>query len=130
MRAQVSVELVLTTAIMASLLLAMLLVNDSLSTGWSYQRQYLEATQAATQAAIAANRAVAGGSGTQVTFTNTVAPSITNITVFDKRAIRAYFGAGGYASAALVTNMTNITGAIPLNRQVTFTNTGGTITVE
>ena len=126
-KGQVSVELIIITAVMASLLLLMLMVNNSLQQSWGAQKQVLEATAAANQVAIAMNRAAAGGDGTTVSFMNTVSPDITSIQIFDKRTVRAYYSEGGYASAALVTNDTNVSGSVPINRQVIVSNNGNTI---
>ena len=126
-KGQVSVELIITTSVMAALLLLMLMVNNSLQQSWGVQKQVLEATAAANQVAIAMNRAAAGGDGTTVSFMNTVSPDVTSIQIFDKRTVRAYYAEGGYASAALVTNDTNVSGSVPINTQVIVSNNGNTI---
>ncbi|MFA6489276.1 MAG: hypothetical protein WCT52_01195, partial [Candidatus Micrarchaeia archaeon] len=128
-RGQVSVELVIITSVMVGLLLVMLLVNNSLQTSWNSERQILEATSAASQVALAINRAAAGGDGTTISFINTVSPDVTRMEVFDRRTVRAYYKIGGYASSALVTNSTNISGNISLNTQLIIANTNGTITL-
>ncbi len=124
---QVSVEMVIVSAIMVSLLLAMLLINSNLRASWDEQKQSLEATAAASQVAMAANRAAAGGDGTRISFVNSVGADVTRIIVFDNRAVRAYYSRGGYASIPLVTNNTNITGNVSLNQQIAVYNIGGTV---
>ncbi len=115
---------------MIGLLLAMFLVNENLRSGWEEQKESLEASIAANQLAIAINKAVAGGNGTAVTFANAVGADVTNMSIYDWRSVRAYYIAGGYSSAPLVTNNTNVTGAIPINQGIIIRNIEGQITVE
>jgi|GEM_PF-1724959 len=129
-RGQISTELIMVISMMVALLLVVLLVNINLQLGWAEEKQSLEASAAANQLALAINRAAAGGSSTKISFTNTVGPDVTNVSVFDKRSVRAHYAIGGYASAGLVTNNTNIAAQVPINRQITVINTGGVITVE
>ena len=125
---QLSVELVIVAAVMVGLLLAMFLVNDHLSNAWEDQKQSLEAGAAANQAALAINRAVAGGNGTQISFDNSVGQDVVSVAIFDRRSVRAYYIYGGYASAPIVTNNTNIT-AVPINRKVAVKNIEGRISL-
>lgn len=127
---QLSVEMVIIAAVMVGLLLSMFLVNENLRSGWEGQKESLEASTAANQLAIAINKAVAGGNGTAIAFSNIVGTDVTNMSVYDMRSVRAYYLSGGYYSAPLVTNNTNVTGAIPLNQGIIVRNIEGQITVE
>lgn len=128
-RAQLSVELVIIATVMVGLLLAMYIVNDSLRTSWEDSRQMLLASSAATQAAMAINRAAAGGNGTKITFFSSASPDVASLSVFDLRSVRAYTLSGRFASAPLVTNNTNFTAGIPLNSQVTLVNYNGQVRI-
>ncbi|MEM4633908.1 MAG: hypothetical protein QW275_02015 [Candidatus Anstonellaceae archaeon] len=124
---QISVEMVIISSAMIGLLLVMFVVNDFLNSSWEELKQSMQASAAADQVAHAINLASAGGNGTSISFFNRVGPDVVRIEVFGKRSIRAYYTAGGYASAALVTNNTNFNSDIPINQIVVFQNSGGII---
>ena len=127
---QISVELMITVSSMVTLLLVMYIVNDSLRLTWEGQKERLEASTAANQVALAINRAVAGGDGTVVSFSNKVSASIANMSVSSSRAVRADTYRGMSSTTAIITNNTNISGLIPINKEIVVRNTGGTITVS
>lgn len=129
-KAQMSVELVITVAIMVSLLIVMYIVNDSLRGAWESQQQRLQASAATNQVAMAINAAAAGGDGTQVRFTNSVGPDVRNMSIYMSRAVEAYAASGISYSTPIVTNNTNMPGTIPINQEVAVVNTNGVITVE
>jgi hypothetical protein len=124
---QISVEMVILASVMVGLLLVIFLVNDHLNTSWEQLKQNMEASSAAGQVALAINRAASSGNGTQVAFLNRVGPDVTRVEIFNQRSVRAHYLAGGFASAALVTNNTNFSGDIPVNQLVVVRNIGGTI---
>ena len=126
---QISAELMVTVSAMMFLLLVMYLVNDSLRLTWAGQKESLEASTAANQVALAINRAVAGGDGTVISFNNMVSTSIVNITISPPRAVRAETYRGMASSTPIITNNTNVTVFIPINKGVVVRNTGGVITV-
>ena len=126
---QISAELMVTVSAMVLLLLVMYLVNQSLQQTWDGEKQVLEASSAANQVAIAINRAVAGGDGTQVRLNNFVGGSIANVTISPPRAVTAFTWNGYSSSTPIVTNNTNITGNITINQEIVVGNTGGTITI-
>jgi hypothetical protein len=129
-KGQISAELIVTMSAMIFLLMAIFLVNDTLEGTWAAQKETLEASTATNQVALAINRAVAGGDGTQITFNNYVGGRIANITVSPPRAVRAVTVNGLSASTPIITNNTNIPGAIPINRDVVVRNTAGAISIE
>jgi len=120
----------ITVSAMMILLLVMYLVNDSLRLSWAGQKETLEASTAANQVALAINRAVAGGDGTVILFTNTVSASVSNITISPPRAVHAATSGGMASSTPIITNNTNISGRIPLNSEIVVRNIGGVITVS
>jgi hypothetical protein len=129
-RGQLTVEMVVIAAIMIGLLVGMFLVNEYLSTSWEAQKESFEASSAASGLAMAINRAAAGGDGTIITRWNRVGTDIVNMSIYDHRSVRAYYFAGSYSSAPLITNNTNVAGAIPINQMLLIKNRNGTITIE
>ncbi|MFA5930497.1 MAG: hypothetical protein WC861_06455 [Candidatus Micrarchaeia archaeon] len=127
---QISAELMITVSAMIALLLAMYIVNDSLRATWDGQKERLEASTAANQVALAINRAVAGGDGTVVTFNNMASASIANITIINQRAVLAETYRGMGSSTPIITNNTNISGLVPMNREIAVRNIGGVITIS
>jgi len=126
---QISAELMVTVSAMVLLLLVMYIVNQSLQSTWNGEKQVLEASSAANQAALAINRAAAGGDGTQVRLNNYVGGSIANVTVSPPRAVTAFTWNGYSSSTPIVTNNTDIPGNITINREIVVRNTGGRITI-
>lgn len=118
-----------TVSAMVALLLVMYIVNDSLRLTWAAQKERLEASTAANQAALAINRAVAGGDGAVISFGNMVGTSISSMTISPPRAVRADTKSGMASSTPIITNNTNIPGNISLNRQIVVRNIGGVITI-
>jgi len=118
-----------TVSAMVLLLLVMYLVNQSLQQTWDGEKQVLEASSAANQVALAINRASAGGDGTQIRLNNFVGGDIANVTVSPPRAVTAYTWNGFSSSTPIVTNNTNISGNITINREIVVRNIGGTITI-
>ena len=129
-RGQVSLEIVATAGVMLMLLFTMLLVNQHLQGIWDVQKQQLEASAAANQLAIAINRAAAGGNSTRLLFSNEVGPDITNISIYDGKAVRAYFSQGGVYSVAIVSSDVNVSGNVPLDQEIAVQNSNGTISVQ
>jgi hypothetical protein len=127
--AQISAELIVTISAMVFLLMAIFLVNNNLESTWEGQKQVLEASTAANQAALAINRAVAGGNGTSIAFTNFVGGNIANVTYSNPRAVMATTKNGQSASTPIVTNNTNIT-TIPINQDIVVHNDNGLISVS
>ena len=127
---QISAELMITVSSMMFLLLAIYIVNDSLRMTWEAQKERLEASTAANQVALAINRAVAGGDGTMISFGNMVSTSISNMSISPPRAVRAETHRGMASSTPIVTNNTNISVTIPLNREIVVRNIGGVITIS
>ena len=137
---QISAELMITVSSMMVLLLVMYLVNDMLRFTWAGQREILEASTASNQVALAINRAVAGGDGTVISFNNKVSASISKITISPPRAVRAETNRSTVSingtnqsmasSTPIITNNTNISGSIPMNREIVVRNIGGVITVS
>ena len=128
-KAQMSVELIVTVSIMVSLLIVIFIVNDNLSYVWARQKQRLEAGNAANQVAMAINMAASGGDGTQIRFTNAVGPSVSNITIYEKRAVLAYTSGGVSYSTPIVTNNTDVPGLIPFGEDILIINDKGVIRV-
>ena len=122
------------------LLLVMYLVNDMLRFTWAGQREILEASTASNQVALAINRAAAGGDGTVISFNNKVSTSISKITISPPRAVRAETNRSTVSingtnqsmasSTPIITNNTNISGSIPMNREIVVRNIGGVITIS
>jgi hypothetical protein len=129
LRGQISAELMVTVSAMMLLLIVIYLVNGTLQSIWDNQKGRLEASTAANQVALAINRAVAGGDGTQVKFNNAVGASIANITISPPRAVKAVTYGGMASSTPIITNNTNISAPIPMNREIVVRNNRGTITV-
>lgn len=127
---QISAELMITVSSMMALLLVMYLVNDTLRFTWEGQKERLEASTAANQVALAINRAVAGGDGTVISFRNSVSTSIANVTISPPRAVRAETLRGLWSSTPIITNSTNVSGTIPIDRDIVVRNVGGVITVS
>jgi len=119
-----------TISAMVIILLVMVIVNDTLNNSWEMQKESLEASSAANQMAFAINRAASGGDGTEVAFNNFAGAQMANITISEPRAVRATSKNGISSSTPIVTNNTNITGAIPINQEITVTNTEGLISIE
>ena len=119
----------ITLSSMMVMLLVIYIVNDSLRLTWAGQKEMLEASAAADQVTLAINRAVAGGDGTIILFNNKVGASIANMTV-SERAVRAETYRGMASSTPIITNNTNVMGAIPLNKEIVVRNIGGVITVS
>jgi len=130
MRAQLSVEMVVISASMIGLLIAMFLVNEYLRSSWESQKQSFQAGAAANRLAMAINQASSSGNGATIAFFNRVGQDITNMSLYDGRSVRAFYLAGGYSSAAISTNNTNVSGSIPLNQLLLIRNVNGTIYVE
>ena len=126
---QISAELMITVSAMMTLLLVMYLVNDTLRLTWAGQKETLDASTASNQVALAINRAVAGGDGTVIAFNNRVSASIARMTI-SSRAVRADTGQSMASSTPIITNNTNVSGNIPLNREIVVRNIGGIITVS
>ena len=126
---QISAELMITVSSMMTLLLVMYLVNDSLRVTWEGQKETLEASTASNQVALAINRAVAGGDGSVISFNNMVSTSIANMTISPPRAVRAETYRGMASSTPIITNNTNVTVSIPINKGVVVRNIGGVITI-
>ncbi|MCX8198222.1 MAG: hypothetical protein N3F07_03465 [Candidatus Micrarchaeota archaeon] len=124
---QLSVEMVIIASAMVALLLAVFVLNEFLKSSWEEMKQSMQASLAAHQVAYAINRVSASGNSSSITFFNRAGPDVVRIEIFDKRSVRAYYIAGGFSSAPLVTNNTNITSEIPLNQLVTLRNIGGKI---
>ena len=120
----------ITVSSMMFLLLTMYIVNDSLRLTWAAQKERLEASTAANQVALAINRAVAGGDGTVISFNNMVSTSIANLTISPPRAVHAETYRGMASSTPIITNSTNVSVFIPLNREIVVRNIGGVITVS
>ena len=118
-----------TVSAMVLLLLVIAIVNESLRSTWAGQQEQLEASSAANQVALAINRAVAGGAGSQIKFNNHVGSHVVNITVSPPRAVRATTNNSIWSSTPIITNNTNISGAIPINQELVVRNINGTITV-
>lgn len=129
MKGQSSVELVVIASVMLGLLAAMYLVNENLRQSWEEQRQSIQASEAASKVARAINAVAAGGNGTQFYFRNLVGADVANMSVFDRQSVRAYHVSGGFSSAQISTNNTNIT-AIPINAGMLITNRNGLVSVE
>ena len=119
----------ITVSAMMTLLLVMYLVNDTLRLTWAGQKETLDASTASNQVALAINRAVAGGDGTVIAFNNRVSASIARMTI-SSRAVRADTSQGMASSTPIITNNTNVSGSIPLNREIVVRNIGGVITVS
>ena len=128
-KGQISAELMVTVSAMVLLLLVMSLVNESLRSTWTGQQQTLEASSAANQVALAINRAVAGGDGSQIKFNNRVGSHVANITISPPRAVRATTNNSIWSSTSIITNNTDINGTIPINQELVVRNINGTITV-
>jgi len=128
-KGQLSVEIVIIAGVMMMVLFAVVFVNDHLRSAWELQKQKLQASAAVSQVAIAINRAAAGGNTTRIVFDNVVGSSITNMSLYGGRSLRAYYVLGGFYSVPLVTNQTSAIGGIPLNREITVENIGGTISI-
>jgi hypothetical protein len=134
-KGQISAELMITISAMVFLLLVMAIVNESLRSIWAGQQEVLEAASAANQVALAINRAVAGGDGTQIKFNNRVGIHVANVTISPPRAVRATTDGNTASSTPIITNNTNITndtilnGAIPINQEIVVRNINGVITV-
>ena len=126
---QLSVEMVVISAAMIMLLLAIYLLNNDLQLAWSEQKGSLDASNAANGLALAMNKAAAGGNGTIVAFPNLVGPEVTSMSIYNLRVVRAYHSSGGFSSAPLVTNKTNVSGSIPLNQELFVRNSEGWISV-
>jgi len=124
-----SVELIVTVSIMVSLLIVIFIVNDNLSYVWDRQKQRLEASNAANQVAMAINLASAGGHGTQIRFTNSVGPSVRNMTIYEKRSVQAYTRGDVSYATPIVTNNTDVPGTIPINQDILVANTNGVISI-
>jgi len=126
---QISAELMITVSAMVLLLLVMSIVNGTLQSTWNGQKERLEASTAANQVALAINRAVAGGGGTQIKFNNYVGGGIMNITIAPPRAVSAVTWNNISSSTPIITNNTNITGGILMNQEIVVRNDGGVITI-
>ena len=120
----------ITVSSMMTLLLVMYLVNDSLRTTWDAQKESLEASTAANQVALAINRAVAGGDGTVVSFNNMAGTSIANMSISPPRSVRAETYQGMWSSTPIITNNTNVSGLMPMNKEIVVRNIGGIITIS
>jgi hypothetical protein len=118
-----------TVSAMVILLMAMYIVNNMLSSTWDYQKQGLEASSAANQMALAINRAVAGGNGTQIKFNNHVGASVVNVTINPPRTVSANTTDGLWSSTPIITNSTSASGPLPINREVVVRNVDGVIFV-
>jgi uncharacterized protein (UPF0333 family) len=128
-RGQLSVEMVIIAGVMMLMLFTIYFANQHLRAAWETQKQRLQAGAAANQLAIAINRAAAGGNSTKVFFTNRVGQDVVNVTIYGGRSVRAYFAQGGFYSVSLVTNNTNVSGPVPLNRGIIVANSNDTIRV-
>ena len=106
-----------TVSMMVLLLLVMLIVNESLRATWVGQQEKLEASSAANQVALAINRAVAGGDGSQIKFNNRVGSHVANVTIAPPRAVLA-MTQNSWSSTPIITNNTDIPGAIPINQEL------------
>jgi len=129
-KGHLSVEIVVIAGVMMMVLFTIFYVNQHLQAAWAVQKQKLEASAAANQIAIAINRAAAGGNTTRIAFNNHVGADVVNITVYGGRSVRAYYSEGGFYSVPLVTNQTNISGAIPLNTEIMVENKNGLVSIS
>jgi len=129
-KGQVSAELMVTISAMLILLMAMYLADQTIESSWNGQKEIMLAATASNQIALAINRVAAGGNGTQMEFNNYVGGTVVNVTINPPRAVRATTINGLWATTAIITNNTNISGNIPINQDVVVKNTNGVITIE
>jgi len=130
-RAQLIPESVVVIALLMFVLMMVLIANKQFEFQSAQLQQQLQASTAATQMASAINKVAAAGDGAQVSFYNSVGPSVTSMQFFGGRSLQASYAAGGYVSVPLVTNKTsNISGAISINRQVIVKNSNGTVYIQ
>ena len=127
---QISAELMVTVSAMLILLMAMYFADQTIESAWNGQKELMLASTASNQIALAINRVAAGGNGTQMEFNNFVGGTVVNVTINPPRAVRATTLNGLWATTPIITNNTNITGAIPINQDVVVKNTDGVITIE
>jgi len=129
-RGQISAELMVTVSAMLILLMAMYFADQTIESAWGGQKEIMLASTASNQVALAINRVAAGGNGTQMEFNNYVGGTVVNVTIDHPRAVRATTINNLWATTPIITNNTNITGAIPINQDVVVKNTNGVITIE
>ena len=140
-RGQISAELMVTISAMLILFMAMYFADQTIESAWNGQKELMLASTASNQMALAINRVAAGGNGTQIVFNNYVGGSVANVTInyadgsvanvsIRPRAVRATTLKGMWATTPIITNNTNVTGAIPINQDVVVKNTNGVITIE
>ena len=130
-KAQIAPEAVVIAGVMMFLLLSMYAVSVNLRAQWDEQKQSLEASAAASSLAQAINRVAAGENGTTMHYFNSAGPDVANMSIYQLRSLRAYYKAGGFASVALATNMTNTSAqTIPLNSYLWLNYTNGTVHIS
>ncbi len=130
LRGQVSTEVVLICAVMLFFLLAIYLSNEHMRQQTLELGRRLQASAAANQLALAVDKAASGGDGARVPLFNSVGTDVKNVTIYDGRAVRAYYRGGGYVSVPLSTNQTSSLEVVPINEEIVVRNSNGTIVIE
>jgi hypothetical protein len=144
-KAQIAPETVLIMGIMMFFLLSMFLVNIHIEDSWNGLRGSLEASSAASRMAQQINQVAQGGDGASYTTFNSAPLSVSNMTIFAGRALRANYEYGGYVSIPLATDSVIIldqlllpdpgqsyseANNISLNKDLLLNNVNGTVYIR